>query len=163
MRDAVRNTLQITTPTDRDIVIRREFDAPRRLVFQALTKCELLKRWLGVRNGWSLAVCEMDLKVGGKYRWVWHGSKGEVMGMGGVFREITAPERIVATERFDDAWYEGEALDTTVLTEAGGRTTLTLTVTYASREVRDMVLKTPMADGLGESYDMLEKALATMA
>ncbi len=163
MKNAVRNTLQITTPTDRDIVIRREFDAPRRLVFEALTKCELLKRWLGARNGWSLAVCEMDLKVGGRYRWVWHGSKGEVMGMGGVFREITAPERIVATERFDDAWYEGEALDTTVLTEAGGRTTLTLTVTYASREVRDMVLKTPMADGLGESYDMLEKALATMA
>jgi uncharacterized protein YndB with AHSA1/START domain len=163
MKDAVKHTLQISTPTERDIVFRREFDAPRRLVFEALTKCDLLKRWLGARNGWSLAVCEMDLTVGGKYRWVWHGSKGEVMGMGGVFREITAPERIVATERFDDAWYEGEALDTTVLTEQGGRTTLTLTVTYASKEVRDMVMKSPAATGLGENYDVLETMLSSMA
>jgi len=163
MSNAVKHALQITTPTDREIVITRVFDAPRRMVFEALTKCDLLKRWLGVRNGWSLAVCEMDLKVGGKYRWVWHGSKGEVMGMGGVFREIVAPERLVATEKFDDSWYEGEALDTTVLTEQAGRTTLTLTVRYASKEVRDAVMKTPMATGLGESYDMLEKTLASMA
>jgi uncharacterized protein YndB with AHSA1/START domain len=163
MKDAVRNMLQVTTRGDREIVMTRDFEAPRRLVFDALTKCELLKRWLGVRKGWSLGVCEMDLKVGGKYRWVWHGPNDVKLGMGGVFREITAPERIVATERFDESWYPGEALDTTVLTEKGGKTTLTLTVLYESQASRDAVLQTPMATGMGEGYDTLDTVLASMA
>ena len=100
-----------------------------------------------MRGGWSLAVCEIDLKVGGAYRYVWRGPDGKEMGMGGVFHEIVRPERVVATEKFDDAWYPGEALDTTVLVEQGGKTTLTLTVRYESKEARDSVLKGPMARG----------------
>lgn len=153
--------LQITTPTDREIAMTRVFDAPRRLVFDAFTKPELIQRWLGVRAGWTMPVCEVDLRVGGKYRYVWRGPKGNDMGMGGVFREIVTPERIVATEKFDDSWYPGEAVDTTVFAEKGGRTTVTMTVRYASKEARDGVLASPMATGVGESYDKLAELLAT--
>ena len=156
-------TLKITTPTEREIVITREFDAPRQLVWEAHTKPELVKRWLLGPSGWTMPICEIDLRVGGAYRYVWRReSDGHEMGMGGVYREIAAPERLVATERFDDPWYPGEALDTTVLTEHGGRTTLTLTVQYESRAVRDGVLKTPMADGMEAGYARLADLLATM-
>ncbi|MDQ2977630.1 MAG: SRPBCC family protein [Acidobacteriota bacterium] len=154
-------TLQITTPSEREIAMTRVFDAPRRLVFDAWTKPELLKRWLGVRGGWSFAVCEVDLRVGGAYRFVWRGPNGKEMGMGGVYREIVPPERLVATEKFDDPWYEGEALDTTVFVERGGKTTVTTTVLYASREVRDAVLQSPMERGVAESYDKLAQILAS--
>jgi uncharacterized protein YndB with AHSA1/START domain len=153
--------LQITTPSEREIAMTRVFDAPRNMVFDAWTKPELLKRWLGVRGGWSFVVCEVDLKVGGAYRFVWHGPNGKEMGMGGVYREIVRPERLVATEKFDDPWYPGEALDTTVLVEQGGKTTATTTVLYASQEVRDGVLKSPMARGVEESYEKLDELLAS--
>jgi uncharacterized protein YndB with AHSA1/START domain len=153
--------LEITTPSDREIAMTRTFDAARRLVFDAFTKPELIQRWLGVRAGWTMPVCEVDLRVGGKYRYVWRGPKGNDMGMGGVFREIVAPERIVATERFDDSWYAGEAVDTTVFVEKGGRTTVTMTVRYESKEARDGVLASPMATGVGESYDKLAEYLAS--
>ncbi len=156
-------TLLITTPAEREIAMTRVFDAPRRLVFDAWTKPELLKRWLGVRGGWSMVVCEVDLKVGGVYRFVWRGPDGKDMGMGGVYREIVPPERLVATETFDDPWYPGEALDTTVLVEQGGKTTVTTTVLYASQEVRDAVLKSPMERGVAESYDKLAEYLAQVA
>jgi len=156
-------TLQITTPSDREIAMTRTFDAPRRLVFDAFTKPELIKRWLGVRAGWTMPVCEVDLRVGGTYRYVWRGPKGNDMGMGGVFREIVAPERIVATEKFDDSWYAGEAVDTTVFVEQGGKTTVTTTVRYESKEARDGVLATPMATGVAESYDTLAAYLASVA
>src|SRR5438445_9474306 len=110
-------TLKITAPTDREIAITREFDAPRRLVFEAYTKPELLKQWLGVQNGWTLDVCEIDLRVGGKYRYVWRGPNREDMAMGGVYREIVPGEQIVATEKFDDPWYEGEAVGTVTFAE----------------------------------------------
>jgi uncharacterized protein YndB with AHSA1/START domain len=154
-------TLQITTPTEREIVMSRIFDAPRNLVFEAWTKPELLKRWLGVRGGWSMVVCEVDLRVGGAYRFVWRGPDGAEMGMGGVYREIAPPERLVATESFDDPWYPGEALDTTVLVEEGGKTTVTTTVVYESEEIRDAVLESGMARGVAESYDMLAEYLAS--
>jgi uncharacterized protein YndB with AHSA1/START domain len=153
--------LQVTTPSEREIVMTRVFDAPRSLVFDAWTKPELLKRWLGVRGGWTFAVCEVDLKVGGRYRFVWRGPEGITMGMGGVYREIVRPERLVATEKFDEPWYEGEALDTMVFVEHGGKTTTTTTVLYASREVRDAVLKSPMDRGVAESYDKLDEVLAS--
>ena len=153
--------LQITTPSDRDVAMTRVFDAPRRLVFDAFTKPELIKRWLGVRAGWTMPVCEVDLRVGGAYRYVWRGAKGQDMGMGGVFREIVAPERIVATEKFDESWYPGEAVDTTVFVEQGGKTTVTTTVRYESKDARDAVLKTPMATGVAESYDKLAELLAS--
>ena len=156
-------TLQVTTPSEREIAMTRVFDAPRTLVFDAWTKPELLKRWLGVRNGWSLAVCEIDLKVGGAYRFVWRGPDGAEMGMGGVYREIVPPERLVSTERFDDPWYPGEALDTMVLVEEDGKTTVTVTVLYESQEARDGVLKSDMTRGIAESYDMLAELLASRA
>ena len=155
-------TLQLTTPSEREIDMSRVFDAPRNLVFDAWTKPELLERWLGVRGGWSMVVCEVDLRVGGAYRFVWRGLDGAEMGMGGVYREIAPPERLVATESFDDPWYPGEAIDTTVLVEEGGKTTVTTKVLYESEEIRDAVLESGMARGVAESYDMLAEYLASI-
>jgi len=154
--------LKITTPTDREIVMTRVFDAPRRLVFEAWTKPELLRRWLGVMPGWSRDVCEIDLRVGGRYRHVWSGPEGVSMGMGGVYLEISPPDRIVATEKYDEAWYEGEAQTTMTLVEdPAGRTTLTLTVCYASRDVRDAVLKSGMEEGVSAGFELLAVLLAS--
>ena len=164
MKTAVKNAgkLQVTTPSDREIAMTRAFDAPRSLVFDAWTKPELLKRWLGVFGGWTFAVCEVDLKVGGKYRYVWRGADGKEMGMGGVFREIVRPERIVCTEKFDESWYPGDAVDTTVFVEKGGKTTVTTTVRYELKDARDGVLKSPMEGGVAKSYDKLAEVLASM-
>src|ERR671926_209174 len=120
-------TLKVTTPTDREVVMTRVFDAPRRLVFDAFTRPELLNRWFGPR-GWSLAVCEVDLRVGGTFRFVLRGPGGREMGMRGVYREVVPPERSVHAESFDD--YPGESVVTAVFTERGGKTTLTATVLY---------------------------------
>jgi uncharacterized protein YndB with AHSA1/START domain len=155
-------TLKITTPNDRAIAMTRVFNAPRALVFDALTKPELVKRWLLGPPGWSMPVCEIDLRVGGTYRYVWRrDADGTDMGMGGVFREIVPPERLVATEKFDDAWYPGEALVTHALLEREGRTSLTLTILYESREARDGVLESGMEEGVTASYDRLEDILAS--
>lgn len=154
--------LQLTTRGDREIVMTRGFDAPRILVFDAFTKPELVKQWLLGPPGWSMPVCEIDLRVGGAYRYVWrHTTKGNEMGMGGIYREIAAPERLVATEKFDEAWYPGEAVGTLVLSEHGGKTTVTQTVLYQSREARDAVLKSGMEQGVAASYDRLAALLAS--
>ncbi len=155
-------TLQLTTPSDREIVMTRVFDAPRKLVFDAHTKPELVKRWLLGPPGWSMPVCEIDLRVGGRFRYVWRrDNDGTQMGMGGVYREIVAPERIVNTEKFDEAWYPGEVVDTLVLVEQGGRTTLTQTMLCESRAARDVVLKSGMEKGVAASYDRLAELLAS--
>ena len=154
--------LKLTTRGDREIVMTRDFNAPRQLVFDAFTKPELIKRWLLGPDGWSMPVCEVDLRVGGKYRYVWRkNDNGQEMGMGGVFREIEKPERIVNTEKFDDAWYPGEAIGTTKFDEKSGRTTVTQTVRYESRETRDGVLKSGMESGVRRSYERLEDLLST--
>ncbi len=156
-------TFNITAHGDREIVVTRVFDAPRRLVFEAYTRPELVKKWLLGPDGWSMPVCEIDLRAGGKYRNVWkNDSDGREMGMSGVYREVAAPERIVATEVFDEAWYPGEAVDTIVLTERDGKTTLTQTILYNSRETRDAVLKSPMQYGMAMSYDRLENFLPSV-
>jgi uncharacterized protein YndB with AHSA1/START domain len=152
--------LKITTPTDREIVMTRVFDAPRRLVFEALTTPELVRQWLLGPPGWTMPVCEVDLRVGGAYRHLWRDVDGSEMGMRGTILEVVVPERLVATEKFDQPWYPGEAVVTNVLTEEGGKTTLTLTVRYESREARDAVLKTPMAQGVAAGYDRLAELLA---
>ena len=154
--------LQVTTPSDREIAMIRVFDAPRTLVYEALTKPELVKRWLGVMGGWTMPVCEIDLRVGGTYRYVWQGPNGERMGMRGTYREIVPAERIVSTEVFDEAWYQGEAVGTVVLAERAGKTTLTTTVRYASRAVRDGVLESPMKEGVAAGYDQLDQVLGSM-
>ncbi len=157
------STLQVTTPSEREIAMTRVFDAPRMLVFDAHTKPELVQRWLLGPPGWSMPVCEIDLRVGGTYRYVWrHDRDGTLMGMGGVYREIQAPQRLVATEKFDESWYPGEAVDTIVLVEQGGRTTLTQTMLYESREARDAVLKSPMEQGVAAGYDRLADLLQTL-
>ena len=161
----MKNTgnLKVTARGDREIVMTRVFDAPRELVFDAYTKPELVKRWLGVFGGWTLPVCEIDLRVGGKYRFVWRNADGSSMGMGGVYREIVRPDRLVNTEKFDDAWYPGEALITSVLVEKAGKTTLTVTMRYDSGEARDAVLRSPMEGGVAVSYDNLAELLASGA
>jgi uncharacterized protein YndB with AHSA1/START domain len=153
--------LKVTTPTDCEIEMTRVFDAPRKLVFEALTKPELLRRWFSGPPGWTLAVCEFDFRVGGAYRYVWQG-QGMEMGMGGVFLEIVPMERVVQTEKFDVAWYPGEAVGTMTLTETDGKTTIRLRVKYESREARDAVMKTPMADGVSAGYDKLAELLAAL-
>jgi uncharacterized protein YndB with AHSA1/START domain len=155
-------TLKVTTPTGREIEMTRLFDAPRGLVFDALTKPELVKQWLLGPPGWSMPVCEIDLRVGGAYRFLWRGPDGAEMGVRGVAREIVKPERFAVTERFDEAWYPGEALVTYVLVEEGGHTTLTLTVRYESRVARDIALKSPMDQGVAMSYNRLAELLASL-
>jgi uncharacterized protein YndB with AHSA1/START domain len=110
-----------------------------------------------------MPVCEIDLRVGGVYRYVWRrDSDGSEMAMGGVYREIAAPERLVATEKFDQPWYPGEAVGTTVLVEQGGKTRITQTVLYQSREARDAVLKSGIECGVAASYDRLSELLASL-
>lgn len=149
-------TLTVTTPTDREVAMTRVFDAPRRLVFEAFTEPELLKRWFGPR-GWRLVVCEIDLRVGGGFRFVLRDPGGKEMGMRGVYREITPPERSVHVESFDG--YPGESVVTGVFVEEGGKTKFTATVLYPSKEVRDAVLQMGMEHGAAESYDKLAALL----
>jgi len=153
-------TLKITTPTDREVVLTRVFDAPRQLVFDAFSKPELLKRWFGP-HGWSLVVCEVDFKVGGSFRFVLRGPDGKEMGMRGVYREIAPPERSVHMESFDD-YPDKPHQVTSILTEQGGKTTLTATVLYPSKEVRDIVLKSGMEHGAAETYDKLAELLVEL-
>jgi uncharacterized protein YndB with AHSA1/START domain len=154
-------TLKLTTPSDREIAMTRVFDAPRRLVFDAWTTAGLLKRWLYGPEEWPLAVCELDLRVGGALRFVWRHRDGKNMGMSGVYREIAPSERLVFTEAWDEDWTGGEALVTIVFAEHAGKTTLIQTVLYSSRAARDAVLKTPMQHGAAVSYDRMAELLAS--
>jgi len=153
--------LKITTQGDRELVMTRVFAAPRRLVFDAFTTPDLVRRWLLGPPGWSMPVCEIDLRVGGAYRYVWQrDTDGTTMGMGGVYREIVKPERIVNTERFDESWYPGEGVGTLVLVEQAGVTTLTHTMRYESPAALAAVLKSGMESGVKASYDRLADLLA---
>ena len=154
--------LEIGPRGDNELVMTRMLDAPRNLVYDAFTKPELVRRWLGSMDGWTFPVCEMDVRVGGKYRWVWR-KEGAEMGMGGVYREIVPNERIVSTEKFDDPWYEGEAVGTVTFVERDGKTTVTQVMRYQSKEARDSVLEGPAASGVEMSYDKLAEILATMS
>ena len=158
----MNETLKVTTPTDREIVITRVFDGPRSLIFDCMSKPELVRRWLLGPPGYTMPVCEIDFRVGGRYRYVWRGPDGSEMGMGGVYREIVSPERIVQTELFDQDWTGGETVGTALLTEQGSRTTLTITELYFSKEARDGALRTGMAEGMAAGYDRLAEILASM-
>jgi uncharacterized protein YndB with AHSA1/START domain len=141
-------SFQVSMPGDREIRVRRDFDAPRRLVFDAFTKPELVRRWLLGPPGWTMPICEIDLRVGGAYRYAWRSERdGTHMAAGGVFREVVPPERIVATERFDDA---------------RGITRATITLLYESREARDTALRSGMESGMAAGYDRLEALLPTL-
>ena len=149
------DSFKATTPSDREIVLTRLFDAPRGLVFEAMSKPEHVRRWWGILDDrYSVTVCEIDLRVGGAWRFVGRGPRGE-FGFHGVYREIAAPHRVVFTEIFDP-FPDVESVVTSVMTEEHGKTRLTVTVLYPSPEVRDMVLNSGMARGAAISYDRLE-------
>jgi uncharacterized protein YndB with AHSA1/START domain len=163
MSSMPKKSLKITTPSDEEIRITRSFDAPRMMVWDAYTRPELVKRWLGQMPGWSWAQCEMDVREGGRYRWVWRGPEGAELGLGGVYREVVPGERLVNTERYDQQWYEGDAVGTVEFSEANGRTTLVTTLRYASKAVRDAVLQSPATSGMESGYAALDELLASTA
>ena len=148
------------TPTDRDVVVTRVVDAPRRIVFDAYTKPEHLQKWLLGPPGWTMPICEMDLRPGGKWRYGWRKSDGAEMVMGGLVREVVPPEKLVTTERWGPEW--PETVNTVVFTEAAGRTTITLTITYPSQEARDAALKTGMKGGMDESFNRLDNLVRSL-
>ncbi len=152
--------LAVTLPSDTQIQVVREFDAPAELVFRAWFDPALVRRWLLGPPGWSMPTCEIDGRVGGAYRFVWANTDGRMMAMGGTYKEIDKPVRWVATERFDEAWYEGEALVRSQLAEAGGKTTHTMLITYETKDGRDMALQTGMSDGMEAGYQRLDAIFA---
>lgn len=152
--------LKLAAVGDRDVVMTREFQAPRPLVYKAFTTPALVKRWLAGPDGWTMTVCEIDLQVGGSYRYEWkRDGSTDAMGMGGIYKEVVPNERVVATEMFDMSWYPGGAMVTTTLRESGGITTVETTVTYDSKEARETVLRSPMDTGMEASYARLETML----
>jgi uncharacterized protein YndB with AHSA1/START domain len=156
------DSFKVSTPSDREIQVTRDFQAPRQLVFDTFTKPELVRRWLLGPEGWTMPVCEIDLRVGGAYRYVWRMPGAKDMGMGGVFREIVSLERLVATEKFDESWYPGEALDTTVFKQAGDITKITITILYESPEARDTARRSGMEHGMSAGYNRLEQLLPAL-
>ncbi len=155
------DSFKVTTPSDREIRLTRLFDAPRHLVFEALTKPEHVKQWWGrLGEGYSVPVCEIDLRVSGSWRFVNRHPKGEAA-FHGEYREITPPSRLVFTEIFEQ-FPDTVSVVTTELTEEGGKTRFTATVRYPSREVRDIVLASGMARGAAISYDRLEDLVREM-
>jgi uncharacterized protein YndB with AHSA1/START domain len=163
---ATTNKSTVTLPNDRDVVVVRKFNAPRALVYDAWTKPELVSRWLLGPPGWTMPVCEMDVRVGGKFRWRWRNEEGAEFGFSGVFKEVVRPSRLVHTEAYDpgDVGGEmGEALVTAVLTETAGVTTHAMTIRYPSQQVRDAALKTGMTDGMEMSFTKLDALLAETA
>ena len=167
------NPVTVTTPSDLEVTVEREFDAPAQLVWDAHTKPELLKRWLVGPGNWSMPYCMVDLRVGGRFRYIWeNGDTGGRFGSYGEHLEVVPIEKIVTTEMMDGLgmgetiedepnWGEGDpAINTLTLGEAGGRTTLRLNMRYPSKEVRDMALGSGMTDGMAQGYDRLDAVVA---
>ena len=149
------SSFKVTTPSDREITLTRLFDAPRPLVWEAMSKPEHVKRWWGALDDkHSMPVCEIDFRVGGAWHFVGQGPKGEY-GFHGEYREIVPPERVVFTEIYDPFPDDG-SLVTSVLTEEGDKTRLTVTARYRTKDVRDFVIGTGMEKGAAISYDRLE-------
>jgi uncharacterized protein YndB with AHSA1/START domain len=157
-------TLTISTPSDREIVMTRAFDAPRDLVFEAWTNPEHVRHWWGRRSS-TMIHCEADVRPGGSWRYVTREENGMEVPFTGVYQEVTPPERLVHTEVFDvEPFNSGDpALVTVTFDENAGRTTVTVTGLYPTKEVRDIVLGSGMEDGAAESYDRLAERLATLA
>jgi uncharacterized protein YndB with AHSA1/START domain len=151
-------TFSVAEPDDTSIVVRREFGAPPARVWRAMTEPEHLRRWLGTPE-FPLTTCEMDVQVGGRYRWVFSDPDGDrTMGVSGTFEEVAAPHRLVTTEQFDD--FPGPSVNTMVLAERDDVTLMTLTVRYPDRATRDGWVASGMTDGLGQSYARLDDVLA---
>ncbi|HET7694760.1 MAG TPA: SRPBCC family protein [Vicinamibacterales bacterium] len=156
-------TFAVTTPSDREIRMTRLFDAPRALVFQAMTRPEHIRNWWGnLGEGYSVPVCEVDFRVGGKWRFVNRTPTGEEAAFYGEYREIHPPDRVVFTEIFEP-FPDAVSVVTSVLTEENGKTRLIATVEYPTREVRDMVRASGMERGAALSYDRLEEVARALA
>ncbi len=149
-------TLDASLPSTRALQLRRHFKAPRQLVWDCHTQPALIRRWLLGPPGWSMPVCEVDLRVGGRYRYEWHSQGGMAMALSGTYREIDAPARLSDTQMFDDNWTQGPADTTLLLFEDGGGTRIELTITYASEAARDFALSTPMMEGMEAGYSRLD-------
>jgi len=154
-------TVKATIQGDRELVVTRTFDAPRHLVYKAWTTPKYVKQWMLGPDGWSMPVCEMDLRPGGAWHFVWRKDDGTEMEMRGVHKEVKPPELVVSTESWGGPW--PETLNTLVLTEKDGKTTMTLTILYVSKEARDAALQTGMTKGMELSFQRLERELARMA
>jgi uncharacterized protein YndB with AHSA1/START domain len=155
------DTFKVSTPSDEEILLTRLFDAPRQLVFEAMTRPEHVKRWWGrLGEGYSVPICEIDLRAGGKWRFVNRHPQGEVS-FRGEYREISPPGRLVFTETMDPHPEPGSVV-TALFSEEGNKTRLTVTVRYPSVEIRDIVLGTGMQRGAGISYDRLEDLVAEL-
>lgn len=161
----MRNALKLTTPTDREIVVVREFDAPRELVWDSIFKPELLRRWFYGPPGWEMTTCEDDARTGGTYRRVWSDPNGLTMSQSGVHREVVPPERCVRTQVFESGGvpWGGEQLATIVLTELRERTMLTMTFLFDSKETRDGTVPANMEQGMAAGFDRLDEILASAA
>ena len=156
------NPLTIETSNDLEVVIIREFDAPRELLYRCHTEAELVRKWLLGPPGWTMPVCEIDARVGGTYRYVWCKEHGTEMGMGGVFRELVRPERMVNTQLFDQDWTGGETIGTMMFTEENGKTRMHQTVLYSSKAARDGALQTGMTEGMQAGYERLDQLMETL-
>jgi uncharacterized protein YndB with AHSA1/START domain len=156
---------QVTTPSDREVQVTRSFRAPKALVYRACTEPELVRRWMLGPPGWSMPVCEMDVRVGGRYTWRWRSEDGtQEFGFTGTFREVSPGTRLVHTEAYDPGTvgggYPGEdAIVTMTLTESGGVTTMTTLIDFGSKEARDAAVATGMTDGMEQSYQLLDRLL----
>jgi uncharacterized protein YndB with AHSA1/START domain len=155
------DTLVVSTPSDIEIVTTRQLDAPRSLVFEAWTNPKYVSRWMLGPPGWTMPVCEIDLRVGGQWHFVWRKTDGTEMDMRGTYREITPPSRLVSTENWGGDW--AETLNTLVLTEKNGITTAQLTLLYPSQEARDKAMATGVKQGMAMSFDRLEEFLPAVA
>lgn len=157
---------QVSLPSDHEVSVARGFKAPRGLVYEAYTRPELMKRWLRGPPGWTMPVCEMDVRVGGEFRWRWRSDEdGSEFGFHGEFVEVDAPEKLRHTEIFDpgDTGWDmggGEAMVTLRFEEGDGVTTVTTLIEYGSKEARDAALSTGMTDGMEMSYQQLDELLA---
>jgi uncharacterized protein YndB with AHSA1/START domain len=152
------NKTTVTTPSDREVLVTRAFDAPRRLVWDLHTKPELLKRWLFGPDGWALEVCTVDLRVGGKARFEMTKQDDKFrMGWTDTYTELVPQERIVSRQLFDEDWTQGETTVTLLFRDAGDKTLLEMTVLYSSKEARDGALNTGMVDGMEMGYARLDK------
>jgi uncharacterized protein YndB with AHSA1/START domain len=160
---------QITLPTDREVKVTRSFKAARPLLYRAYTEPALLQRWLLGPPGWSMPVCEMDVRVGGRYRWRWRSdTDGSEFGFAGTFREVTPPSRLVHTEAYDPgtvayAYPQSEALVSVTFTEDSGITTVTTLIDYGSKDARDAAVATGMTDGMEQSYQLLDALVSEHA
>jgi len=155
---------RVTLPSDREVQVTRSFRAPRALVYRTYSEPDLVRRWLLGPPGWSMPVCEMDVRVGGRYTWRWRSNDGSEFGFTGIFREVEPASRVVHTQAYDPGTLGGgcpadDAIVTVLFTEEGAATTVTTLIDFGSKEARDAALSTGMTDGMEQSYQLLDRLI----